>query len=158
MHRWNLLKKTGGNREETVGKFIEELKEEHQSIIDRLLKVKRLGVHTMEGRSELIEIKEILLMHLQKEDDRLYPALREVAGKDKNIKHFLDTFEGEMKKISAFSIAFFNKYSVDGGGIEFLRDFDKLRTSLEDRIQREESMLYEKYEELISMPGSVNAA
>ena len=141
-----------------MGKFIEELKEEHTSIIDRLLKVKQLGVHTMEGRNELMETKKILLMHLEKEDDKLYPALRIAAEGDQRLKGFLDTFENEMKKISAFCIEFFTKYAVGGGGIEFLRDFDKLRSSLEERIQKEESILYEKYEELIAAPGTVKAA
>ena len=141
-----------------MGKFIEELKEEHISIINRLLKIKQLGVHTMEGRNELMETKKVLLMHLEKEDTILYPALQKVAEGDQSLKRFLDTFEEEMKKISQFCIEFFTKYAVGGGGIEFLRDFARLRSSLEERIQKEESILYEKYEELIAAPAAVEAA
>lgn len=125
--------------------FIDELKNEHQSILKRLMNVKRLGQHTMEGRSELNRAKKELLMHLEKEDEQLYPALEERAEGDRELKEMLDPFEDEMKEITAFSIKFFKKYSIGGGGIEFFRDFDRLFNLLRDRIQKEESLLFEKY-------------
>ncbi len=57
----------------------------------------------------------------------------------------LDLFEDELKGITAFSIKFFRKYSIGGGGVEFFRDFDRFYNSLRDRIQKEESLLFEKY-------------
>lgn len=134
--------------------FIEELKKEHKSIINRLLKVKHLGVHTMEGRNALMETKKLLTMHLEKEDKELYPAFRQAAERDRNLKQLLDPFEDEMKKISEFCIEFFDKYTIGGGGIEFFRDFDKLYRLLENRIQKEETILFAEYEECYALPIS----
>ena len=121
--------------------FIEELKKEHRSIKNRLLKVKHLGVHTMEGRNALMETKQLLTMHLEKEDREL-------------LKQLLGPFHDEMKKISEFCSEFFAKYAVGGGGIEFFRDFAELYRLLESRIQKEETILFAEYEEFYALPIS----
>ncbi|MCP5104694.1 MAG: hemerythrin domain-containing protein [bacterium] len=131
-----------------MSQFIEELGKEHDFIIEQLAAVKRMGVHTMEGRSQLNKTKNELLKHLKREDEGLYPSIRRAAGKNEKLKSVADTFEDEMKEISVFCIEFFKKYSIGGGGIEFFRDCDKLYRSLESRIQKEEEILFAVYEEL----------
>ena len=70
--------------------FIEELKEEHRVILHHFENIQRMGVHTMEGRNELTDARDYLLAHLEKEDTRLYPALRLMAPKHPSLKEILD--------------------------------------------------------------------
>lgn len=128
--------------------FIDELSKEHEEIIQRLQKAKLLGVHTMEGRNYLSETRNLLISHLDKEDDTLFPTLRKAAKIDKRLEHQLNIFDDEMQGISQFCVRFFEKYEANGGGVEFLRDFDLLAKSLENRINKEETVLYAHYRNL----------
>ncbi len=128
--------------------LIEEFEEEHRQIIDRLLESKRLGVHSMEGRNTLCRMQELLLTHLEKEDKNLYPALREHRERNPELRKMLDLFEEELTGITAFCSEFFEKYVTGGGGIDFFRDCDKLYKALENRIQKEEDLLFPYYRAL----------
>lgn len=128
--------------------FIEELKEEHTQILAHLREVKKQGVHTMEGRNSLMAAKDLLCQHLKNEDDKLYPDLKRAAKDDKKLKKMVALFINEMKKASKFCEAFFKKYAISGGGIEFFQDFEKLYSLLQNRIQKEESILYPEYKNL----------
>jgi iron-sulfur cluster repair protein YtfE (RIC family) len=127
-------------------KLLDVLKEEHEVILENLLAVKRYGVHTMEGRNQLMTAKRLLLDHLEKEDHHLYPELNKAAESDLELRERLDKYEQEMSDITEYCIHFFEKYSVGGGGIEFLMDFEKLKKALENRIQKEEKILYVRFE------------
>lgn len=127
--------------------FIQELRNEHAEIIERLRAIKRLGVHTMEGRNYLSELKSFLCQHIEKEDRRLYPALKDRIANDMELKKHIEAFEEEILEMSGLCKRFFDTYATEGGGIEFLSAFDKLHHSLENRIQREENILFQKYED-----------
>ncbi len=73
--------------------LIDALKKEHQEILKNLAAVKHLGQHTMEGRTQLIESRNQLLAHLEREDRDLYPKLEEMAQQDPQLKEMLDSFE-----------------------------------------------------------------
>lgn len=127
--------------------FIEELRHEHAEIIRRLRAVKRMGVHTMEGRNHLSELKTFLCDHIEKEDRKLYPVLKDRVAGDPELKEHIEAFEEEIMQMSSLCKKFFETYATGGGGIEFLTAFDKLHHSLESRIKREEEILFQKYEE-----------
>ncbi len=127
--------------------FIRVLETEHAAIMDMLKRVLRKGVHTVEGRNELTEANELLCNHLKKEDEILFPALRDISKNDVDLFDLLNTFEKEMKSLTRYCKNFFEKYSVYGGGIDFLKDFDKLYSLLWKRIKNEELYLYPKYKE-----------
>jgi hypothetical protein len=131
-----------------MSNLIEDFRNEHEDILNHLRDVKRMGVHTMEGRNQLMSARRELLEHLGKEDDFLYPALRRAAEIDPELAHMLENLDREMQEITAYCIKFFNKYEINGGGIDFFRDFDKLETALEARIEKEEKLLYEKYDQV----------
>ncbi len=61
--------------------LIEEFKKEHNEIIAILEKVKKLGIYSEEGRSELMFAKEYLLEHLHKENEQLDPVLIEIIDR-----------------------------------------------------------------------------
>ena len=128
--------------------LIDEFRKEHESIMENLVAVKRLGVHTMEGRNHLMAAKGLLLEHLEKEDLHLYPELDRAASTDTDLKEMLDSLESELRDITRFSSYFFEKYTLGGSMIEFLRDFEKLKNTLERRITKEEELLYTKYSQL----------
>ena len=127
--------------------FIRILETEHAAIMDMLKRVLRKGVHTVEGRNELTEANELLCNHLKKEDEILYPALWDISKNDVDLFDLLNTFEKEMKSLTHYCKIFFKEYSISGGGIDFLKDFDKLYLLLQKRIKNEELYLYPKYKE-----------
>jgi tRNA nucleotidyltransferase/poly(A) polymerase len=124
-----------------MSNVLEEFKKEHETVLNLLKRIKRLGVHTMEGRNQLIEAKDQLCIHMKKQFMELYPELKKSAETDAKLQETIKNYEKEMKNIVDFCAEFFDKYSISGGGIEFLRDFEKLKRTLESRIQDEEGLL-----------------
>jgi len=122
--------------------LIEDLKIEHAKIAKALNEVVSIGIGSEEGREKLMNAKEMLLQHLQKEDKYLYPILEEAAKEDRQIRHTLDSFAKDMEAISKLALDFFEKYEKGGGGLEFAKEFGHLYTSLSMRIRREENYLY----------------
>lgn len=96
----------------------------------------------------LKSVREMLLAHLRKEDAELYPVLRKAADKDANIKETLELFAKDMDEISKAAMAFFAKYTSEGEGTAFAREFGSLYATMQGRIRREENNLYKVYEKL----------
>jgi hypothetical protein len=128
--------------------FLDQLKQEHTQILAHLQAVKKQGIHTMEGRNALMAAKDLLCQHLKNEDEKLYPELKKAAKNSLKLKKMITEFIEDMKKATQFCQAFFKKYAISGGGIEFFRDFEKLYELLQNRIRKEEAILYPEYHEL----------
>jgi hemerythrin-like domain-containing protein len=128
--------------------LIEDLKIEHAKIAKALNEVISIGLSNEEGRKKLMDAKEMLMQHLEKEDKYLYPVLEEAAKEDRQIKHTLDSFLKDMEAITKLALDFFEKYEKGGGGLEFANDFGHLYTSLSMRIRREENYLYKIFSTL----------
>ena len=126
----------------------EEFKKEHSEIIAIIKEVKKLGIHSEEGRAKLMSAKEYLLEHLHKENEQLYPVLRRAAEHNKNLKNELNIFAMDPAYVSRVVLEFFDKYS--GGTIDknFQINFESLFTALNARIRNEEESLYQEYEEI----------
>jgi hypothetical protein len=131
-----------------LNKLTDDLKNDHIQILEVLGKVKELGINAKEGQDKLLAARSKLLLHLKKEDDRLYPVLRKAAEADADLKGTLDLFGKEIEEISRSVADFYARYSTGGSGIEFARDFGRLLATLRMRIRREEAMLYEAYDRL----------
>lgn len=139
----------GANRD-----FLEGLKKEHKVAASVLEDIKRstdAGQHlkTAQGLSTL---KDALVGHLKKEDDRLYPELAKVA-QEKNlelVQTTLRTFTTAMKGISERLLGFFEKYStqevITRDASTFQEDLTSVIDSLHKRIDGEERVLYPMYE------------
>ena len=128
--------------------LIEEFKKEHSEIIAILKEVKKLGIHSEEGRSKLVSAKKHLLEHLHKENEQLYPVLKKAAEHNKTLKNELDIFAIDPEYVSRVVLEFFDKYS--GGVIDkdFQINFESLIAALNARIRNEEEALYHEYEEI----------
>jgi hypothetical protein len=128
--------------------LIAEFKKEHSEIITILKEVKKLGIHSQEGRSKLMSAKEHLLKHLKKENEQLYPVLKKEAEHNKSLRNELDIFAIEPEYLSRVVLEFFDEYS--GGTIDkdFQINFESLLAALNARIRNEEESLYQEYEEI----------
>lgn len=132
-----------------MAKLIKELKKDHEVILAILNKVKELGIGSREGQEKLLSVKNLLLAHIKKEDDQLYKVLNKAAENDSDLKHTIDVFAKDMDNISRVAFEFFSKYINGGSGIEFAKDFGRLYALLGERIRREESIIYARYERLV---------
>ncbi len=128
--------------------LIAELKNDHAAIAGVLRKVKELGVTSEEGQKLLADAKAGFLAHLKKEDEQLYPTLHSAAENNPSLQSTLKTFASEMDVISGEVTEFFEKYGAGSSGFEFAKDFGHLYTALGARINKEEMVLYKKFEEL----------
>ncbi len=122
--------------------------QDHVEMISILQKVKELRIGTVEAKQELFQVKDMLLNHLSKEDEQLYPVLKKAAKSDNSLAKKLNTFAKDLEEISGFVINFFEK-SDDRASMEFARGFGKLFVTLNKRIQREEIILYPQYNKYI---------
>jgi hypothetical protein len=131
-----------------MSELIEEFKVEHSKILALLNEVKKLGIHSEEGRSRLISAKESLVEHLNKENEQLYPVLRNEAEHNKSLQNELDIFAIDPEYLTRVVLEFFDDYS--GGAIDkdFQINFESLYAALNARIRNEEESLYEEYEKI----------
>ena len=118
------------------------LQNEHRTILSLLDDVACLGVGTEEGRKRLLKSKELILAHLHKEDEKLYPKLNKLeATHDVSI-----SFENDMKDVSSFVLKFFCELEKSGDTEAVAIQFKDVRQRLRDRIAKEEFALYPLFE------------
>ncbi len=135
-------------KEDIMSKLVEELKKEHTVIVENFKEIKSAGITSKEGQKALFSAQKGLLAHLKKEDEHLYPVLNKAAESDSNLKRTLDLFAKDMDGISKAAFEFFEKYSEGGSGLEFAKDFGRLYATFSQRMRKEESNIYSKYDEL----------
>jgi len=136
--------------EEIVKLFTQHLNDDHRALTIKLNKVKSLGRISPEAKELLFSSKQIFMSHLKKEDEQLYPVLKKAGEKNENAKKLADSFICEMETISKNAITFFNKYEKESEGLDFAADLGNLLATLRNRIYREESVLYEMFNEIES--------
>lgn len=128
--------------------LVNSLKNEHRAIQGLLQETRQAGITTAEGRAKLKKAKVLLLSHLEKEDQQLYPVLM-----NRGDAAMAGSFAEEMRAISAQVVAFFEKYEAGGDDFQFAVDFGKVLGLLNNRIRREEASLYRHYERLVAVPA-----
>ena len=127
--------------------LIAELKQEHAVISARLVEARALGISSAQGRDHLLLVKSTLLAHLAKEDQQLYPKLREAAANDRQLETLLKIFARDMEQVSGFAIQFFAKFeSGVATSDQYLEDVAMLLARLRFRIGNEEQILYREYQ------------
>ncbi len=131
-----------------MSKLVDELRKEHSVIVETFNKVKILSIGSEEGQNTLLAAKNGLLAHLKKEDEQLYPFLKNAAENDAYLKRTLDWFARDTDEISKATIEFFDKYSKGSLGLEFAKDVGRLFATLSIRIRKEEDIIYAEYDKL----------
>ena len=91
-------------------------------------------------------MKAKLLAHLKKEDDELYPILREMAKNNQNLKLKLESLENDLGNVTKTISAFFEKYEDSEHEANFKADFQKIYLVLSRRINSEERELFPEYD------------
>ena len=126
----------------------DELAEDHAAILKLLDQAGAEGVETRTGQETLRTAKEVLLSHFRKEDTVVYPALMKASEKDIDIRQMLNVFLLDLESITRSAMQFLDTY-CDGGAPEgFKKDLDSFKKALRDRIYKEESVLYTRYDAL----------
>ncbi|MCP5007760.1 MAG: hemerythrin domain-containing protein [Planctomycetes bacterium] len=129
-----------------MSELIKKLKEEHSEIITTLNEIKKLGIHSEEGRSRLRIAKALFLGHLKHEDEQLYPVLRKEAEQNENVSRELDILAVDPEHVSRVVEEFFDKYTEGVISKDFSINFESLFATLNSRITHEEESLYPEFE------------
>ena len=125
--------------------LIQELKNEHKTILDILGQVKALGISSPAGQEKLLAARDLLMAHVRKEDENYYPALREAAENRKELKTIMDYFISDMEAVTRNATRVFDKYAQGGDEGAFAGEIKLLYAMLRDRIRTEEETLFEKF-------------
>ncbi len=131
-----------------MSNLIEELKDEHRSILEMLDQVKTAGISSRSGREKLLSARDLLKAHMTKEDEQYYPSLRRAAADNKELKVMLDYFVRDMENVSKKAMLVFDKYSQSGDEAEFAGEITMLYMMLKDRIRTEEKTLFAKFSDV----------
>lgn len=127
--------------------LVYQLKEEHKEILNRLDRVNVVGLLTNEGKILLLDLKELLVRHLKREDKDLYPLLYKASVVDEELFKITQQFAGEMTEITAFAVNFFEKSVYNKNRFKLAKEYSMLYSALHVRINREEVILYDLYEQ-----------
>ncbi|MEW5705680.1 MAG: hypothetical protein AB1743_02620 [Actinomycetota bacterium] len=125
--------------------LINELRMEHLDLSVSFGNLKHLVAAPESGWRELQSVKAAILAHVGKENQELYPKLREAAFNNLRLQRILDWFTRENARISAALVEFLDKYSKGGSPFAFRRDFNRLDTIFNALIRQEEAVLFNEY-------------
>ena len=131
-----------------MSEFIDSLRKEHDAIKESLMKISSMDLSSKEARNDLLKIQEVFTRHLQKEDDEMYPRLKEASSSDEQLMSILRYMEDEIKLISQFVFIFFDKYSKRADTVGFDREFSLICSTLIKRIEKEEEVFFPEYEKI----------
>jgi hemerythrin superfamily protein len=132
-----------------ASELIEELKEEHSELVGKLIEAKDLCVRSLAGQEKLLEVKKMLIAHLEKENRFLYPTLVEASREDENLRKALDVTYKEIKEFMEVARDFFEKYSKGCEEMKFIVDYGMFFIMMRDMISREEDTLFSEYEKIL---------
>ena len=128
--------------------LIAELKQEHQTIVQLLNDVDSLGVESAQGRHKLMEAQDIFMNHLKKEDEQVHALLSEAEKNSPDLREIMYLMHFNLKDVSRFVIEFFEKYASTDNQEEFASDYNLIRVLLQNRIRREERVLFREFEKV----------
>ncbi|MGO4326102.1 hemerythrin domain-containing protein [Cupriavidus sp. 2TAF22] len=118
--------------------LIDTMLDEHQRIFAMLDELHALGIGSDAGKKKLVELRQLVVAHLAREDRRLYPPMHRHA----QTQPIAQEYEAEMHVISREVLAFFDSYRQGGDKLEFARALGRTVSRLRARMTREEIRLY----------------
>ncbi|MBI3599925.1 MAG: hemerythrin domain-containing protein [Nitrospinae bacterium] len=140
--------------------IITELKNDHRVIVSLM---EGVGASLKENQfSDHKRIESVLVAHIKKEDQSLYPQLLSTA-KEKNLLIVLSAIDMaiiSMKDISVNVMEFFKRYPTEEDIIRnlsaFQLDLASIGEVLKKRIDFEERLVYRMYEDYCCLGGNKN--
>lgn len=127
--------------------LIHQLESEHASLVDSFNKIKRLEINSDGAYVQLQSIKVDLLAHLKKENETVYPKLREVSFDNLKLQRTLDLFARDIVRLATVFIQFLDRYSHGGPQGEYARDISRLSMIMSAFARREEEMIFSAYKD-----------
>lgn len=118
--------------------LVATLRKEHEDLLDLLKDMRALGLNSEEGRQKFFEAKALILDHLKKEDELIYPTLKQHPGWAEMSSHFSE----EMMGLAPAVLGFFEKYESENISPDYSKDLGRLMGQLKQRISKEEMALY----------------
>lgn len=121
--------------------IIKDLKEEHERILVMLDDIDK-AQNLEEKKEEVRELRAFVAGHLKKEDEQIYPALRD-SGDDEKIKLgylFSDIMKGyttEFLNVADDILSAEEELEED-----VIRSYEKIRDKIKDRVTIEETILF----------------
>ncbi len=129
-------------------RFIVQLKEEHRIIIAFLNKINLSGGNTATLQKTVAEMKDVVIGHLRKEDEIVYPHLL----RSKNII-LISLGESFLRSMTVYSEIFTDvtrRIQESDNSIDptLILDYESMKNTIKDRIFIEEKILFPAYESL----------
>lgn len=125
--------------------FLEELRKDHRILLDSFRRIGRMEGERQEKVNGLLQVKDFLLAHLKKEDERLYPMLEEIA-KQPSYKHLQESVifaVKDMEEVTTITLDFFIRYTHKTfDPVQFEKDLSSYTIALARRIAMEETTLF----------------
>jgi DUF438 domain-containing protein len=125
----------------------EELKSDHELILGLINDARELGVGSPGSTEKIRELERALTAHVEKEAELLYPALEKAATGNLMLTKTLEFFRKDMSGISRDVAGFVEKHS-SAPDQDFAHEIAGLLVTMQDRIRKEESVLYREFEKL----------
>jgi DUF438 domain-containing protein len=131
-----------------MNSFINALQHDHAHILNLFERARTKAWGSSEQVVILLEAKQVLLEHLEKEDTTLYPHLKRITNQKATAKRTLETFSDSITELTTMVTSFFNQLEGQSlSELEFSRVFGRIMGLLQTRIRREELYLYPLYKE-----------
>ncbi len=111
------------------------------------------GRDTEHRRDSILMAKSLLVAHLKRKDDELYPPLIEAAKSDNVVHDALEFFREYMDSVSKATFEFIEKYENSSSAEGFSDDLMKLQSLLWTRVQKEEFVVYRIFDRLTGAAG-----
>jgi hemerythrin-like domain-containing protein len=137
-----------------MNQLITQLREEHVEItrlLDAMAEICEKDNET-EGKAfieDMVELKKVLVAHLDLEDKLVYPKL--ISSQDSEIKKLGKNFSNEMLGITKVALKYFEDYSEKEckklkNDPKFKKDTQLINKAVRKRVELEESILYPAFE------------
>ncbi len=128
--------------------IITELKKEQRLLLELLKKVRKLGIGSEEGQKSFMFSEGHIIRHLDRVNTNVYDVLRKEGEIDPHIKQMLRMYGSDVEILSKDVKMFFGKYKTGDKTMEFAREFGQVTIRLTQRIQREQQLIFKKFEAL----------
>lgn len=125
--------------------MIDELRTDHLDLTISFEGLGEIDVATETGKEDLRKLKTKFLTHMKKENNELYPALRDASFDNGKLQQTLDWFTRDFVRIFAVTVLFLDKYAESGTQREFKREHNRLTKILAALLKQEENIIFTEY-------------
>lgn len=129
-----------------MSKIIEQFINDHNQIITNFKHSLTLQEDPHAFKIALIEIKELLINHLQNEDKELYTELNKIGESNEEVKATIAMFTTDIQFATERFLIFISQLDNDADLTSLSDQYLDLVSLIDRRIDREEIILFKLYE------------